>query len=129
MQVRLQVPVEQAERRGKSDGTRPAAGSSPVSPRTRALVSQADFIAAQEATAPRGPMGPATRRYLLAGLLACSRCGRSLGGINVSEPESNQLHIRSLSPESSGWAREMVDDDDGPWHQPAMSRVDRTAAC
>jgi len=43
-----------------------------------ALVSEADFIAAQEATAPRGPAGPATRRYLLAGLLACGRCGRRL---------------------------------------------------
>src|SRR5689334_8566674 len=43
-----------------------------------ALVSEADFIAAQDATAPRGPAGPATRRYLLAGLLACGRCGRRL---------------------------------------------------
>jgi site-specific DNA recombinase len=43
-----------------------------------ALVSEADFIAAQDATAPRGPVGPATRRYLLAGLLACGRCGRRL---------------------------------------------------
>ena len=43
-----------------------------------AIVSEADFIAAQEASAPRGPAGPATRRYLLAGLLACGRCGRRL---------------------------------------------------
>ena len=43
-----------------------------------ALVSEADFIAAQDATAPRGPAGPAVRRYLLAGLLACGRCGRRL---------------------------------------------------
>jgi len=43
-----------------------------------ALVSEADFIAAQDATAPRGPSGPATRRYLLAGLLACGRYGRRL---------------------------------------------------
>jgi DNA invertase Pin-like site-specific DNA recombinase len=43
-----------------------------------ALVSEAGFIAAQDATAPRGPAGPATRRYLLAGLLACGRCGRRL---------------------------------------------------
>ncbi len=43
-----------------------------------ALVSEADFIAAQDATAPRGPAGPAIRRYLLAGLLACGRCGRRL---------------------------------------------------
>jgi site-specific DNA recombinase len=40
-----------------------------------ALVSEADFIAAQDATAP---CGPATRRYLLARLLACGRCGRRL---------------------------------------------------
>jgi site-specific DNA recombinase len=43
-----------------------------------ALVSEADFTAAQDATAPRGPAGPAVRRYLLAGLLACGRCGRRL---------------------------------------------------
>jgi site-specific DNA recombinase len=43
-----------------------------------ALVSEADFIAAQDAAAPRGPAGPAVRRYLLAGLLACRRCGRRL---------------------------------------------------
>jgi len=43
-----------------------------------ALVSEADFIAAQDATAPRGPAGPATRSYLLAGLLARGRCGRRL---------------------------------------------------
>jgi hypothetical protein len=42
-----------------------------------ALVSEADFIAAQDTAAPRGPAGPATR-YLLAGLLACGRCGRRL---------------------------------------------------
>ena len=43
-----------------------------------ALVSEADYIAAQDVTAPRGPAGPATRRYLLAGLLRCGRCGRRL---------------------------------------------------
>jgi site-specific DNA recombinase len=43
-----------------------------------ALVSEADFIAAQEAGTPRGPAGQAARRYLLAGLLACGRCGRRL---------------------------------------------------
>ena len=42
------------------------------------MVSEADYIAAQDASAPRGPAGPATRRYLLAGLLACGRCGRRL---------------------------------------------------
>jgi site-specific DNA recombinase len=43
-----------------------------------ALVSKADFHAAQDIAAPRGPAGPAVRRYLLAGLLACGRCGRRL---------------------------------------------------
>jgi hypothetical protein len=43
-----------------------------------ALVSEAGFIAVQEVGAPRGPAGQATRRYLLAGLLACGRCGRRL---------------------------------------------------
>jgi len=47
-------------------------------PAHAALVSEADFIAAQDAAAPRGPAGPAVRRYLLAGLLACGRCGRRL---------------------------------------------------
>ncbi|HEU5391363.1 MAG TPA: recombinase family protein, partial [Streptosporangiaceae bacterium] len=47
-----------------------------------ALVSEADFIAAQDATAPRGPAGPATRRYLLAGLLACGPV-RAPTGIGV----------------------------------------------
>jgi hypothetical protein len=47
-------------------------------PAHAALVSEANFIAAQDAAAPRGPAGPAARRYLLAGLLACGRCGRRL---------------------------------------------------
>ena len=47
-------------------------------PAHAALVSEADFTATQDAAAPRGPAGPATRRYLLAGLLACGRCGRRL---------------------------------------------------
>jgi hypothetical protein len=47
-------------------------------PAHAALVSEPDFIAAQDTTAPRGPTGPAVRRYLLAGLLVCGRCGRRL---------------------------------------------------
>jgi hypothetical protein len=43
-----------------------------------ALISEAGFIAAQDSGASRGPAGPAVRRYLLAGLLACGRCGRRL---------------------------------------------------
>jgi hypothetical protein len=41
-----------------------------------ALVSEADFIAAQDVSAPRGPAGLAARWYLLAGLLRCGICSR-----------------------------------------------------
>jgi len=43
-----------------------------------ALVSEADFIAVQEISTPRGPAGLATRRYLLAGLIRCGACERRL---------------------------------------------------
>jgi site-specific DNA recombinase len=53
-------------------------------PAHEALVSEADFIAAQDLGAARGPApvgDPAaagTRRYLLAGLLICGACGRRM---------------------------------------------------
>jgi hypothetical protein len=47
-------------------------------PAHAALVSEADFIAAQDTAALRDPAGPAVRRYLLAGLIACGLCGRRL---------------------------------------------------
>jgi site-specific DNA recombinase len=43
-----------------------------------ALVSEAEFIAVQEMSVPRGPAGPATRQYFLAGLICCGTCGRRL---------------------------------------------------
>jgi Recombinase zinc beta ribbon domain/Recombinase len=49
-----------------------------------ALVSEADFIAAQDISAARGPASgaglaaPRKRRYLLAGLLECGGCGRRM---------------------------------------------------
>ena len=49
-----------------------------------ALVSEADFIAAQDINAARGPAprtalaAPPERHYLLAGLLACGICGRRM---------------------------------------------------
>jgi hypothetical protein len=46
-----------------------------------ALVSEADFVAAQDVNAVRGPApqgGPVLRGYLLAGLLACGVCGRRM---------------------------------------------------
>jgi hypothetical protein len=58
-----------------SGGTCLTGGLSPSGPRTRALVSEADYIAAQHVNAASGPVPdgyPAAlgRRYLLAGLLA-----------------------------------------------------------
>jgi site-specific DNA recombinase len=53
-------------------------------PAHEALVSEADFIAAQDTGAARGPAPvgdpavPCTRRYLLAGLLICGTCGRRM---------------------------------------------------
>ena len=47
-------------------------------PAHAALVSEADFIAAQDTAVPRGPAGQAVRRYLLAGLIACGQCERRL---------------------------------------------------
>jgi DNA invertase Pin-like site-specific DNA recombinase len=51
-------------------------------PAHQALVSEADFIAAQEISADRGPApkdGTAgERRYLMAGLLTCRTCGRRM---------------------------------------------------
>ncbi|HUC21331.1 MAG TPA: recombinase family protein [Streptosporangiaceae bacterium] len=46
-----------------------------------ALVSEDDFVAAQDVSAARGPVPhdkPVLRRYLLAGLLACGLCGRRM---------------------------------------------------
>jgi hypothetical protein len=47
-------------------------------PAHRAIVTEADFIAAQDLAARRGLGSPAGRRYLLAGLLRCGTCGRLL---------------------------------------------------
>jgi hypothetical protein len=53
-------------------------------PAHEALVSEDDFIAAQDISAARGPSprtgitGPKRRRYLLAGLLVCGTCGRRM---------------------------------------------------
>ena len=51
-------------------------------PAHQCLVSEADFVAAQEVSAARGPapkdMTADERRYLLAGLLTCGTCGRRM---------------------------------------------------
>jgi hypothetical protein len=67
------------------------------------LVSEADFIAVQEMAAPRGPAGPAARRYLLAGLLTCGRCGRRLESAWSNGKPAYRCrhgHISATSPDS-----------------------------
>ena len=52
-------------------------------PAHAALISEADFIAAQNSTAPRGPAGQAVRRYLL----ACGRV-RTAAGISLVQRQA-----------------------------------------
>jgi hypothetical protein len=61
-----------------SGGTCPRAGSSPPVRRTPRSVTEADFIAAQDLAARRGPESPAGHYYQLGGLLRCGTCGRLL---------------------------------------------------
>ena len=85
-----------------------------------ALISEDDFVAAQDVNAARGPVPqdePVLRRYLLAGLLACGVCGRRMesawsnGKARVSlsarpyqrygagpVPAGEQLHPRGQAP-------------------------------
>ena len=51
-----------------------------ISPRQAhpAIVTEADFIAAQDLAARRGPGSPAGHHYLLAGLVCCGTCERLL---------------------------------------------------
>ena len=63
-----------------------------------AILSEADYIAAQGASAPRGPVGPATRRYLLAGLLACGRRGRRLESACSNGKPAYQCRLATPAP-------------------------------
>jgi hypothetical protein len=51
-----------------------------------ALVSEANFIAAQDANAPRGQAGPATRRYLLPG--CCAAAPAAAAGIGLVQRQA-----------------------------------------
>jgi Recombinase len=91
-----------------------------------ALVSEAGFIAAQDTAAPRGPAGPAARRYLLAGLLACGRCGRKLESAwSNGKPRSGWDHeVSSLSPRC-GVLPHGAGGDTGPGSPARRSRLSR----
>ncbi|GAA2559913.1 hypothetical protein GCM10010210_37750 [Pseudonocardia hydrocarbonoxydans] len=74
-----QVWDRQHEVHGETIGSAPARGSV-VSAATAhpALVSEADFLAAQQVRAARPTLDGETRRYLLSGLVQCAVCGRRL---------------------------------------------------
>jgi site-specific DNA recombinase len=93
-------------------------------PAHAALVSEADFIAAQRQTAPRGPAGQAVRRYLLAGLLACGRCGRRLESAwSNGKPAYRCRHGRTsaIRPEPGGPGNTYVREDQILPHLAAIS--------
>jgi site-specific DNA recombinase len=74
-------------------------------PAHAALVSEADFIKAQDTAAPRGPAAPAARRYLLAGLMACGRCGRRLESAWSNGKPAYRCrhgHTSAASPDPAG---------------------------
>jgi len=53
--------------------------------RTPALVSEADFVAAQQVRAERKNDDGGVRRYVLAGLILCGLCGRRMDAHWVNE--------------------------------------------
>jgi site-specific DNA recombinase len=74
---------------------------------------EADFIAAQDLTARRGPDSPAGRRYQLAGLLRCGTCERLMescwsngkpayrcrhGHTTATRPDAESLYPRGPDP-------------------------------
>ena len=87
-------------------------------PAHEALVSEADFIAAQDIHATRGPSprtdlpGPEKRRYLLSGLLVCGTCERRTesacptanpptGAGTATPPPAHQILVGRRTPTSA----------------------------
>jgi hypothetical protein len=91
-----------------------------------ALVSEADFIAAQDVNAARGPGpqdGPVLRRYLLAGLLACGVCGRRMESAwSNGKPAYRCRHGRTsaMAPEPAWPKNTYVREDKLLPHLPAL---------
>jgi site-specific DNA recombinase len=75
-------------------------------PAPPALVSEADFIAAQDLNAACGPVPqgcPVLRRYLLARLLACGVCGRRMESAwSNGRPAYRCRHGHAFAP-FAGW--------------------------
>jgi len=98
-------------------------------PAHEALVSEADFIAAQDVNAVRGPSPrtgpgePQKRRYLLAGLLKCGVCGRRMESAwSNGKPAYRCRHGRTTaSAPDPGWPKKAhVREDRILPHLPAL---------
>ena len=91
-----------------------------------ALVSEEDFIAAQDINAVRGPAPqdePVLRRYLLAGLLACGVCGRRMESAwSNSRPAYRCRHGRTsaMAPDPSRPKNTYVREDKLLPHLPTL---------
>jgi site-specific DNA recombinase len=100
-----------------------------------ALVSEADFIAAQDVNAARGPVPqgePAVlRRYLLAGLLSCGVCGRRMESAwSNGKPAYRCRHGRTsaMAPDPAHAKNTYVREDKLLPHLPALHQLLTTPA-
>jgi Recombinase/Recombinase zinc beta ribbon domain len=81
-------------------------------PAHEALVSEADFVAAQDACAARGPSPgtgpglPGKRRYLLSGLLTCGTCGRRMESAWSNGKPAYRCRGPGYPPPASGHLRQ-----------------------
>jgi site-specific DNA recombinase len=94
-----------------------------------ALVSEADFIAAQDISAVRGPSphgdpaAPERRRYLLAGLLTCGTCGRRMESAWSNGRPAYRCrhgHTTAASPDPGRQGNAYVREDRILAHLPAL---------
>ena len=70
-----------------------------------ALVSEADFVAAQRVRAERAIGDGGRRRYLLRGLLRCGHCGRRMDSHWVHERPGTAAATATAAPRRDPWTR------------------------
>ena len=98
------------------------------------LVSEADFVAAQDVNAARGPApqaSPVLRQYLLAGLLACGVCGRRMESAwSNSKPVYRCRHGRTsaMAPDPGRAKNTYIREDKLLTHLPALHLLLTTPA-
>ena len=105
-----------------------------------ALVSEAEFLAAQTISAKRTPHDTGTRRYTLTGLLICGKCGRRLQPHWVhGRPAYRCRHGHTSAHPAGGGPRwiywperrvltETLDQLTGSGHLPALARSEDAVA-